>query len=195
MKQHFAALRRGRYRLIVALEVVAIVGRARGNDRPLKRGEGSDDVDARESVGLSWKRALEQRDVPRLAPQRVEPLPILTQSELDRMPPEHRHERLILEPGHRRVGPGQRRRVGDVDEAHAVARVVLPRRSSARRQTVREGFLLLVARRARLLAVARQAQIVEEMTSELDLRDRHRVVGRDRGHREARGQVPRELVR
>ena len=42
------------------------------------------------------------------------------------MPPEHRHERLLLEPGHRRVAPGQRRRIRDVDEAHAVARVVLP---------------------------------------------------------------------
>jgi hypothetical protein len=111
------------------------------------------------------------------------------QAQLDRMLAEHRHERLILELGQRRVSPGQRRGIGDVDQAHAAARVQLARGAGGLRAAVGERALLLVTRGARLSAVRRQAGIVKKVPAELGLCLRHEI---GRGHARP-GEVPRQL--
>ncbi len=103
---------------------------------------------------------------------------------------EHRDERLLFEARQRRVLPGQRRAVGDVGEAHRRARVTLAGRTDGSRDPVGERELRPVARRAALRAVSRKPRVVEQVTAELDLLFRQRVVGRHAGRGEPRGQLP-----
>ena len=54
---------------VVALVVIAVVGRSRRDDRALERGQRLRDVLERERIGVGAKGPLEQRPIPRLAAQ------------------------------------------------------------------------------------------------------------------------------
>ena len=169
VKQDLAAFRGVRNRGVIALEVVAIVGRPGGHDRSLERGDRLDDVLARDGIRLALERRGKQPLVCGLTFKGLHPSIRSIQSELDWIVAAHRHQRLILEPGQRGIRPGQHLRIRDVHQAHAAARMALARRSHAPCTAIRERTGLLMAGAARLRSVARDPGVIEEVSAEFHL--------------------------
>ena len=75
------------------------------------------------------------------------------------------------------VGPSVRRIKRHVGQRHGASSMRLPCRSPCPGETVGERALLLMARRARISTVTREARVVEETTSEANFCLGHRIVG------------------
>ena len=89
-----------------------------------------------------------------------------------------------------RLRPAVARVVGDVHQRHGVVRVAAAGGAARKGAAVRERARRLVAARAAVLAGDRQPRLEKEAPAERDLRLRHRVVRRHRGHGKAARQMP-----
>ena len=124
----------------------SIVGSVERDQCALKRGQGARDIRYRKGPGCFRKRRSEKlwisADGTRTHNQLVfEPC----EPKLDRILAEHRDQRLIFEPIEGRVGPGQRRYVRHVGEAHAATRMDFSSRADRAPQNIRERHRLFVA--------------------------------------------------
>ena len=111
-------------------------------------------------------------------------------TEFHRIVAEHGDEYLLFDGRNAWVGPHQRVVVGNIDQRHRVAPVETAFGTHRLPSRFREGTLGLVARRAGLLAVARKACVVEQVSPEFHLGGGHGVMFGHRGSRIAIGYVP-----
>src|SRR5450432_1549281 len=163
-ERHPPTRRIGHRGSVVAPHEAVVCGVSR-EDGPLERRDGLLDVLERDGASGAGKRLPEEFAVERDVLDAREHLSLVSgQSHFDRMPVSHRNGGLALEGSNARIRP--RERGGE-----------------------RAG--LLMAGRAGLGGVAREARIVEEAASERDLRRRHGIARRDAGSRKSGGQISR----
>ena len=172
-----AAQRRVAHGVAVALVGVAIV-RAVGGYEPARVGrEGVDEALAFERIAIG-ECGGRQRIVDRLTFEpRADLVLVPGHAELGGNVVVHGDEQLVLERREQRIRPGVRRLPRDVDERHRVARDQVAGRALGERNAVGEREGLIMAVRARLLAIARQTGIEEEVPSVLEFLRRSRVLG------------------
>jgi hypothetical protein len=153
-----------------ASPLVAIVRRVARDQAALEAGDRARDEQLVEGLGFLRKRGAKQLSVLGITAQTLRQLFFHPgQTQLDGLRAEQWNGGLYFEVGEQWIGPGESRGIGEIREAHGAARVHLASRAEADGTAIREGELLLVAARARLLLVGRQTLVVEEMAAELDL--------------------------
>ena len=142
--------------LDLALQVAVVAG-VGGDEAALEGGDRADDRRPRDRLLEARVRLAEAGVVPGVLADALEHRVLVGvgDAQLDGGGAEQRHLHLALERDERRVGPGQRRVVDDVDQRLRAARMHLTGRADRLRLAVGERQLLLMAAAARLRAVAR----------------------------------------
>ena len=180
-----------RHRALVVAIKIAIERRVARHERALEGRDRLDDVAERHRRRVAGKRGAKPFAIVCRDSEPGHDLGLAAlEAELDRMLVEHRHGHLRLERAERGVGPSERGVVGDVGERHRAARVQRAGRADRPRTPVGEGARLLMTRRARERAVAREPRVVEEMAAKFDPGHRHRVVSRHFRDGQSRWQAP-----
>ena len=96
-EQNFAALGGIGYGVVVAVVMIAVVGRARGDDAPLETGHRLGDVGDGEAIGVAGKRVFEEAAIFGIGTQHGQEAVAFAQSEFDGMVAEHGDQRLFLQ--------------------------------------------------------------------------------------------------
>lgn len=115
------------------------------------------------------------------------------QAELDGLFAQHWSQRLLFKRRERRIGPGKRLSISHIHQTHGPAGMKLAGCALRVRSSVSECEFLAMAASAGFFPVHRHPLVIKKIPPKLDLRGAHRIIGGNRGAREAFGEIPVEV--
>ena len=199
-EQRFTPLGGGADGLGLLAVLVAVVGAVKRQQAALKRrqslGQRAERIQRRIALPrLGGEGLREQACVDRVGLDALEQLGFAPgQPHLHRVLAEQGDERLHLQAREQRVGPSQGGPIRHIGQSHAAAWAHLTGDARRQRQAIGEGLVLVVARRTRHLAVGREAWVVKQVPTQIDLGSAHGVVGGHARRRHPLGQAPVETA-